>query len=170
MNNYEILKIPNNSTEKVIKSAYRKLVKIHHPDKGGNRVLFIKIQKAYEELLKGNTGESKKQFFQKHNSPFQKPINSYIKVVSTKLDDKGNAKFGFELYNINYIKFNGNRHPINKSFHVGHIFVSKEELEEVNYQVTMDFAGLKGEWLEKSWNVKRPKLTRWSKFKKLFKK
>lgn len=165
MNNYGILKIPNNSTEKVIKTAYRKLVKIHHPDKGGDKKHFIKIQKAYEELLKGNTGELKKYFY----SPFQQPIISSIKVVSTELDDKGNAKFQFDLHYVDYIEFNNNKYLVNKKFHSGYIFVSKKELEKIGYQVDMFFKGLNGKWLEKSWSVKKPPLTRWQKFKKLFK-
>ena len=36
---------------KIIKSAYRRQVKIHHPDLGGNAATFRKIHAAYKELL-----------------------------------------------------------------------------------------------------------------------
>jgi hypothetical protein len=37
---------------KVIKNAYRRQAKIHHPDTGGNAVTFRKIHDAYRELLR----------------------------------------------------------------------------------------------------------------------
>lgn len=36
----------------IIKSAYRRQVKIHHPDLGGHAVIFRKIHDAYKELLR----------------------------------------------------------------------------------------------------------------------
>ena|SRR6218665_1146900 len=57
---YEILGIPLNSTQEEIKKAYRKLVKIHHPDNFATGTesqqkmaaeKFVEIQNAYEELL-----------------------------------------------------------------------------------------------------------------------
>lgn len=47
---FSILGISPTSNRETIKSAYRKLVKQHHPDHNGNPQMFIKIQKAYEEL------------------------------------------------------------------------------------------------------------------------
>lgn len=47
---YGILGIDHDSSEENIKKAYRRLVSIHHPDKGGKYDDFIKIQKAYEAL------------------------------------------------------------------------------------------------------------------------
>jgi len=44
------LEIAPTSNKEIIKSAYRNLVKKHHPDHNGNPQLFMKIQKAYEEL------------------------------------------------------------------------------------------------------------------------
>ncbi len=57
---YEILGIPANSTQDEIKKAYRKLVKIHHPDNFATGTesqqkmaaeKFVEIQNAYEKLL-----------------------------------------------------------------------------------------------------------------------
>jgi molecular chaperone DnaJ len=47
---YEVLGINKNATADEIKKAYRKLVKIHHPDKGGDETLFKEISEAYEIL------------------------------------------------------------------------------------------------------------------------
>jgi curved DNA-binding protein CbpA len=47
---YELLGVEKNTTMKEIKKAYYKLSKKHHPDKGGDPKIFIKIQNAYEIL------------------------------------------------------------------------------------------------------------------------
>ena len=39
-----------NSTTNEIKSAYRKLAKEHHPDRGGDKDNFLKLNAAYETL------------------------------------------------------------------------------------------------------------------------
>lgn len=57
MNNYEILGLKKGATLKEIKAKFRELAKKHHPDKGGNQATFVKINNAYEALLKGDSGE-----------------------------------------------------------------------------------------------------------------
>jgi curved DNA-binding protein CbpA len=49
-NFYSILELPNYSSYEVIKSKYKELVKINHPDKGGDAYTFDKILLAYEFL------------------------------------------------------------------------------------------------------------------------
>ena len=51
---YEILGVPKNSTHEEIRKAYRKLVKIKHPDKGGNEKEFQDLQTAYDILSDEN--------------------------------------------------------------------------------------------------------------------
>lgn len=46
----EILNCDENSSQDEIKSSYRKLVKKHHPDQGGDTEKFKKVKKAYETL------------------------------------------------------------------------------------------------------------------------
>lgn len=50
MDYYNILGVSKNSTPDEIKQAYRKLVKEHHPDRGGDAEHFKKINEAYEIL------------------------------------------------------------------------------------------------------------------------
>lgn len=50
---YEVLGVARNATLDEIKSAYRALARIHHPDKGGDRDKFAKIFAAYESLTGG---------------------------------------------------------------------------------------------------------------------
>ena len=49
---YQILKVHPNAKLEDIKKAYRKLVKIHHPDKGGDSKLILEINAAWEILKK----------------------------------------------------------------------------------------------------------------------
>lgn len=47
---YEVLQVSVLATDKEIKNAYRKLLLIHHPDKGGDKDTFIRINEAYQVL------------------------------------------------------------------------------------------------------------------------
>lgn len=47
-----LFKLTANSTTDEIKSVYRKLAKVHHPDRGGNKDNFLKLNAAYETLKK----------------------------------------------------------------------------------------------------------------------
>ena len=49
-NLYEELGLKNNANRGEIKSAYRFLVKQHHPDAGGKKERFLAIQNAWEIL------------------------------------------------------------------------------------------------------------------------
>lgn len=49
-NLYDIFKLPPNSDKNEICKSYRKQVVIHHPDKGGDALIFRCINKAYEIL------------------------------------------------------------------------------------------------------------------------
>lgn len=50
MDLYEVLGVSKTASQGEIKKAYRTLVKIHHPDKGGDENLFKNISEAYEIL------------------------------------------------------------------------------------------------------------------------
>jgi DnaJ-class molecular chaperone len=47
---YEILQIEKTASQDQIKQSYKRLAKIHHPDRGGDKEMFQKIQMAYETL------------------------------------------------------------------------------------------------------------------------
>lgn len=51
--NYDILGIPDGSTEKEIRESFRRLALQFHSDKGGDNEQFIKIKQAYEDLKIG---------------------------------------------------------------------------------------------------------------------
>jgi DnaJ-class molecular chaperone len=50
MSYYDILGVDKDASQNEIKKAYRKLVMIHHPDKGGDSEKFKQISEAYETL------------------------------------------------------------------------------------------------------------------------
>jgi DnaJ-class molecular chaperone len=47
---YDVLGVARGASDDMIKTAYRKKAKKHHPDKGGNEEDFLKIQDAYQIL------------------------------------------------------------------------------------------------------------------------
>jgi molecular chaperone DnaJ len=49
-NYYDVLGVSKDADAKTLKNAYRKLVKEHHPDKGGDEEKFKTIAQAYETL------------------------------------------------------------------------------------------------------------------------
>ena len=95
---YQILKVDPNSKLEDIKKAYRELVKIHHPDKGGDPKVMLEINAAWEilkvkhknmNLKKTNTPnvynniEYKKE--KKHNSN-SKDIKNWFKDIYLPID------------------------------------------------------------------------------------
>ncbi|MBA3655250.1 MAG: DnaJ domain-containing protein, partial [Actinobacteria bacterium] len=47
---YKVLGVSDSSTEKEIKTAYRKLSKQHHPDSGGDEEKFKEVSGAFDVL------------------------------------------------------------------------------------------------------------------------
>ena len=95
---YQILKVDPNAKLEDIKKAYRELVKIHHPDKGGDPKVMLEINAAWEILkvkhkkLNFNKTSSSKVYNQteykkekKHNSS-SKDIKSWFKDIYLPID------------------------------------------------------------------------------------
>lgn len=49
----EVLGVPANAGPSVIRTAYRELAAIHHPDRGGDQARMAEINRAYEEASRG---------------------------------------------------------------------------------------------------------------------
>ena len=47
---FKVLGLKRSASDEDIKTKYRELILIHHPDKGGDHDEFIRIQEAYETL------------------------------------------------------------------------------------------------------------------------
>tara|TARA_B100000965_G_scaffold84716_1_gene68232 strand:- start:1423 stop:2076 length:654 start_codon:yes stop_codon:yes gene_type:complete len=84
---YQILKVDPSAKLEEIKKAYRKLVKIHHPDKGGDSTVMLEINSAWEILKKEhrnpnlNKFENLKVYNQKQ---YKKDTNDYSKSEDIK--------------------------------------------------------------------------------------
>ncbi|MDS0477619.1 J domain-containing protein [Natrinema sp. 1APR25-10V2] len=48
---YEALGLSSDADERAVRRAYRTLLKEHHPDQGGSRERFLRIQEAYEAII-----------------------------------------------------------------------------------------------------------------------
>jgi len=89
--NYDILGIIENSTEKEIRDAFRRLALQFHSDRGGENEQFIKIKQAYDDLKIG------KKYPDTDN---QKLVNSKVYSGDTEADvRRKNQILGQELFN-----------------------------------------------------------------------
>ena len=84
MNNdpYQILKVHPSAQLEDIKKAYRELVKVHHPDKGGDAKVILEINAAWEILKKkhNNLNSTKSNNSQVHNqNEYKKETPNYSK-------------------------------------------------------------------------------------------
>ena len=77
---YQILKVHPNAQLEDIKKAYRNLVKIHHPDKGGDSAIMLEINSAWEILKK------------KHNNLEFNKVNN-LKVYNQNEHKKENNNY-----------------------------------------------------------------------------
>ena len=111
---YQILKVNPSAKLEDIKKAYRKLVKIHHPDRGGDSTVMLEINSAWEILKKkhkdhelhkvnrsqvNNQNEYKresnnysksediKKWFQNVYLPIDKLLGQIINPLSSKIRD-----------------------------------------------------------------------------------
>tara|TARA_Y100001968_G_scaffold230331_1_gene213166 strand:+ start:595 stop:1248 length:654 start_codon:yes stop_codon:yes gene_type:complete len=95
---YQILKVHPNSKLEDIKKAYINLVKIHHPDKGGDSEIMLEINSAWEILKKRNknlnlntVNNSKvynKNYYNKETNNYSKPedIKNWFKNIYIPID------------------------------------------------------------------------------------
>lgn len=51
---HEVLGVPPEADQATVRSAYRRLLKEHHPDHGGSTERFIRVREAYEALSDGH--------------------------------------------------------------------------------------------------------------------
>lgn len=111
MNCYEILGVSKDASQSEIKKAYRDLVKIHHPDKGGSDEKFKEISEAYEILsdtqkrqdydFKQNLGNSSfHQFFTNFNGDFSSMFNQSFGSQAKGMDIRVTVNLTIEeVYN-----------------------------------------------------------------------
>ena len=79
-NYYSTLGVKGDSDEKTIKKAYYKLSFTHHPDKGGDPVVFSEMTEAYDVLC----SDLRKEYDVK--SKFGKNYNEYFELFDINID------------------------------------------------------------------------------------
>ena len=75
---YQILKVHPNAKLEDIKKAYRELVKIHHPDKGGDAKVILEINAAWEILKKKNKNLNLNNHQVHSQNKYKKVVSEYI--------------------------------------------------------------------------------------------
>ncbi len=149
---HRILQVPPDSSHEIIRSAYRKLILKHHPDKGGSDEKFKDIQSAYEFYLTKNKPNIIQQM-DYIDSRMSKECISLIEGVLTYIVDcrlcdlyvtrdilanclkiKGVRASGYRLKNMIYTIFIG---------------ISNERIINALKELNIDSSGTRNELIEK---------------------
>ncbi len=81
MTHYQTLGVSSDAKYDAIRGAYRSLAVKHHPDKGGDPLLFQAIQEAYEVL-----GDENRR--REYNAAFRrKPVESLSATATVMVDE-----------------------------------------------------------------------------------
>jgi len=138
---YQILKVHPSAKIEEIKKAYRKLVKIHHPDKGGDSEVMLEVNSAWEILKKkhkdpnlnkisnskvNNQNEYKretnnyskseniKKWFQNVYLPIDKLLGQIINPLGSKIRDLSADPYDQILMDSFCLYLEESKHKINK--------------------------------------------------------
>lgn len=79
---YEILGLEPECTIEQVKQNYKTLAKKHHPDKGGDKETFQKIQEAYDVL---SNEDKRKQYDLGMNNPFETGGHDFFSNLFTQM-------------------------------------------------------------------------------------
>lgn len=82
---YEELGLHKNATKNEIKTSYRSLVKKHHPDAGGEKERFLRIQNAWETL---NDPQKRQEYDEQLFSSYPSSSNEFIENWEEKINSK----------------------------------------------------------------------------------
>lgn len=160
-NYYDTLGVSPSANKAEIKKAYHKLCMIYHPDKGGDKDKFIKINEAYEALNTFNPNKT-------HNIHYEKRQSGYIMVLSNHYNDIiGSITHHLLIMKVASIQtdvFNGIQHKWNTlySFDIS-LTISKKFLIACNYEYKIYFYMMDGSIIVQSHSFKDPR----SKFRKI---
>ena len=88
---YEVLGLKSDASPEDIKKAHRKLVREHHPDKGGDAEKFKKVQEAYEVL----SDPQKRENFDRFGTADAPPQGPNMNDIFSQMFGGGQNPFGF---------------------------------------------------------------------------
>lgn len=90
MDYYQILGVNRSATPDEIKKAFKKLASKHHPDKGGDKAEFQRIQEAYAVLSDSN----KRKQYDNPSNPFQFHVSGDSPFDFDNIFEIFGARFG----------------------------------------------------------------------------
>lgn len=79
---YKDLGVEREATPEEIKAAHRRLVKVHHPDKTGDRKEFEKVSNAYDVLKDPN----KRKYYDEHGKTEEKLGDIALDIIASVFD------------------------------------------------------------------------------------
>ncbi|MDA8304025.1 MAG: DnaJ domain-containing protein [Deltaproteobacteria bacterium] len=95
---YSILEIQENASEALIKSQYKRLASIYHPDKNPNNVdKFLDLNEAYKTLMNRALRESYDKDFREFNNLKKSQSGDKIIPYRTRLRDGGNVNIEIDF-------------------------------------------------------------------------
>ena len=83
MSYYTVLNIPTTASQSEIKSAYRKLALVYHPDKQGDPIKFKELSNAYS-VLSDPEKKAKYDCFGDIPPDFDEQNNTYVIKINLK--------------------------------------------------------------------------------------
>ncbi|XP_070568773.1 translocation protein SEC63 homolog [Ptychodera flava] len=96
---YEVLEIDRGASTPEIRKKYRQLSKLHHPDKGGDHLTFMKIAKAYEAL----TDEESRKNWEEYGNPDGPQATSFGIALPAWIVEKQNSMWVLAAYGIAFM-------------------------------------------------------------------
>lgn len=182
--NYVILGLKSGATPQEIKSKFRSLSKQLHPDvNGGDKSKtdrFVIILAAYEALLKGDSGEERKDpFAEQRKQREQAMYNEAKKKANYRfIDVKKDEEWYFVKLNLDgvyQVEILGKNHKQIGSYSTAHVYgdvnlkVSLADAKKAEYLFRITLYDARGNWAEKTIKVTPPKVSLYQQFKNLFK-
>ena len=120
---YKTLNVNKNASFEEIKASYRNLAKVKHPDKGGTKEEFQKIQTAYETL----SDENKRREYDNPNS-FPNFMNNPHPFQNFNVNINPGQQQGFPFGNIFHFMNGNNANPSKKPDEVYKCPISLKEV------------------------------------------
>ena len=146
---YIILHLNSTATKAEIKTAYRKLAVVYHPDKpGGDEAKFKIIKQAYDTLMR--VAPEKKTQPQATNYNHRELAEPKVRFIKTALDEKGYIiymdicgvqKVTGTLDNVWVVS---NTQAYSREMSRTLFRLSVEEVKELNYVINLEILGING--------------------------
>jgi len=162
VNLYDVLGLQSDCTKSDIKKTYQKLVKTHHPDKGGNKELFELVTHAYTVLKDSKTRASYDEIYNLSKQSnidhmqLKESANQFVKAQSTSVVNKTKDEAGkdFKMMNDDFDrKHRFNRNDIKNTIPIDDSDKHIKDMELIRTQT--DIENTPDNLFDKNWNLKK---------------